>query len=798
MKQRILTIALVGVCIVFVLVLAGCLPQESTGVSFSDSPGQIQGLVTSPVNVGHAALRFSLKVDSYNGRASLQVATTTTNPTVTFVITSVQPGNMATPTIVASQTVSVTNGVVEATFQILALPTIASIRVEGGQIAGQSDFHGIADVVANPVLFAKVRMGACGQLFPLISRVDRASSAAVESLLSLWQTDGVPFSTVVTETPTVVQEISASTGTQTVTVTAASPLTGLKIDIPAGAFSTPTQLQVSCASVSSLSLPISTGRPVAPAIVVQSTGVPSSGPVSITVPTTARQDEIALAVQTDPTTGAVTVLPVTGYSNGQLTFSTQVNSSTSPSRRGLVTILPTILPIAVIAFPIADVISPDVDTGFRPQRDGWRTENCGSSLSQGGICTGMTLGAAWYYERYGRGGQSLYNFWTNGTTVWNSDSTKVAWQDDAQTIRFCSRLQKSSSVHGTGFDLNHTITFAAMKAALRVTKAPLFLGVADAQGGHGHALLVYRANGSTIWFYDPNYPGIERSTTFTNGQIQPVEMRLNPSQGQMPVMFTRFTLVAKASLIDWNSIGDVFDNVARGGLVGHPDLDFKTVSNGQVTPLDGLATSSTTIRIGVPALSVGAGSPEYYFYSYCDSTSHGHDFLNIDSSVQMRSADFDISWIPVGMTKTVGFCVMTNVADNVWLGYKEVKVTRLSAQAGTGTNGGTDIGVTDGLVAHYPLDGNANDASGLGRDGVAVNTTPAIDRWGRVNSAFSFDGVTSRVAFLPSSMASRQEPSQCGSNRPVGFGRPRKVFTCFLASQARVISSVLVRSAGIL
>ena len=47
---------------------------------------------------------------------------------------------------------------------------------------------------------------------------------------------------------------------------------------------------------------------------------------------------------------------------------------------------------------------------------------------------------------------------------------------------------------------------------------------------------------------------------------------------------------------------------------------------------------------------------------------------------------------------------------------------------------------TDGLVAYYPFDGNANDASGNGNHGTVYGVTPTTDRFGNANGAYYFDG----------------------------------------------------------
>ncbi len=48
--------------------------------------------------------------------------------------------------------------------------------------------------------------------------------------------------------------------------------------------------------------------------------------------------------------------------------------------------------------------------------------------------------------------------------------------------------------------------------------------------------------------------------------------------------------------------------------------------------------------------------------------------------------------------------------------------------------------LNDGLVAHYPFNGNANDESGNGNDGTVSGAILTIDRFGNSNSAYYFDG----------------------------------------------------------
>ena len=49
--------------------------------------------------------------------------------------------------------------------------------------------------------------------------------------------------------------------------------------------------------------------------------------------------------------------------------------------------------------------------------------------------------------------------------------------------------------------------------------------------------------------------------------------------------------------------------------------------------------------------------------------------------------------------------------------------------------------LSEGLVAYYPFNGNANDESGNGNDGTVNGATLTEDRFGNTGSAYGFDGV---------------------------------------------------------
>ena len=87
---------------------------------------------------------------------------------------------------------------------------------------------------------------------------------------------------------------------------------------------------------------------------------------------------------------------------------------------------------------------------------------------------------------------------------------------------------------------------------------------------------------------------------------------------------------------------------------------------------------------------------------------------------------------------------------------KSINPTRtfslLALALGLALNGYSQSFVTNGLVAFYPFDGNANDASGNGNNGTVYGAVLTTNQFGTPNSAYYFNGVTNYIS-VPNFMA---------------------------------------------
>ncbi|MFQ6614161.1 MAG: LamG-like jellyroll fold domain-containing protein, partial [Fidelibacterota bacterium] len=133
------------------------------------------------------------------------------------------------------------------------------------------------------------------------------------------------------------------------------------------------------------------------------------------------------------------------------------------------------------------------------------------------------------------------------------------------------------------------------------------------------------------------------------------------------------------------------------------------------------------------------------------------DRLNITGNIALagtlnvRFADSFVPWtgsvFPVmgygsysGSYTALQGLMTENFSSHLTFGESELTVVIDSSSAST-------VNLDSGLVAFYPFNGNADDGSGNGHHGVVYGATPATDRLGIPDQAFSFDGVNDEIDY---------------------------------------------------
>ena len=209
--------------------------------------------------------------------------------------------------------------------------------------------------------------------------------------------------------------------------------------------------------------------------------------------------------------------------------------------------------------------------------------------------------------------------------------------------------------------------------------------------------------------------------------------------------------------------------------------------------VDGLLVASA-VDIGSsltpPAVLIGehVGGDSQYFGAFDDFRIYNHALSSSDVAALYAfesTSHIAITAQPAGTTNNVGDTVafsvgVTNVypvtfqwtkdgitlpsgtnatltivnAQPLNIGNYAVTVTDIYGDSTTSSNAllnlnGVDSALWQGLVAYYPFNGNANDASGNGNNGVVNGATLTTDRFGNPDSAYHF-GNASSISFANS------------------------------------------------
>jgi len=390
--------------------------------------------------------------------------------------------------------------------------------------------------------------------------------------------------------PAAVVRTIAPTGGEIVVEDPESPIDGLSIVVPEGAYADATEFGVSCrpfdgefpANVTALT----------PTITVENGGAYADELMTVTVPIELPEDHFAMGFFAHED-GSFEGMPLVDLTSDSITVATMHFSDF------LVAMIPDAL------------LEVSVDTGFRPGKDDWHFPNYGSAIAPAGHCAGMSVSAMWYYlERHKKGAPALHGMFDNN----GGAATPEFWLDDSLAYRLASMVQrdidwdnKLRKTFNALAELSAPLTWRSFLFSMHVTGEPQYVSVYNTETKGGHALVAYAVDveKGELLIADPNYGGEPRSIRYVDGKLLGY-MSVKSLTDLLTGRFRTYDVIrynAKSALVPWTTVGQRWQQL-DGGHVGEtrfPEYWLEVRSNGgaNVVLEDGLETSLENLAIDV-------------------------------------------------------------------------------------------------------------------------------------------------------------------------------------------------------
>lgn len=287
-------------------------------------------------------------------------------------------------------------------------------------------------------------------------------------------------------------------GTQT-------PLEGLSIIIPGNTYGDSKEFSISYANITSHELG-SYFNPVSPLIEITNGGFYADKFMKLKIPVSPHPGYFRMAFYYDKKTGELEGIPIIKSEDSSITVG-----------------------LRHFSFIVVTEIQKNIliqGTGFHsffePVTNGWSFPNYGTYPEPGGICAGMSVGAAYYFKNF-NASVNLGTFFDNDK-LWFA--TPIFWEDDAKGISFATAIHRSFSVYSNSqnnaFDpilvASEEDRFWSIIYNMLVNNQPQLIYVHATDSAVAHMIIGYayeiNSNEAKIKVYDPNYPRFENEIKF--------------------------------------------------------------------------------------------------------------------------------------------------------------------------------------------------------------------------------------------------------------------------------------------
>ena len=400
------------------------------------------------------------------------------------------------------------------------------------------------------------------------------------------------------------QVIPSSGGTLTVDDPSGT-LDGMEIIVPAGAFSEDQEFIIEQAEITSHEWG-SDFNPVSPMIRMTCSAEFSDSLITLKIPIDLPEDHFAMGFFYEDATEQLEPVPMLDLDTQSITLTTRQFPASGGSLMKRTFESATIdLIISGIDARLIDTHSP-VRTGFSPGQDDWEFPNYGSYITPGGICSGMSISAMWYYKNKKLNGKpDLYHQFDK---VHDPRDPRLIWADNPLGYRFASVIQKES-YQDTGFiralqsleGVKHSLTWRSLIYYMVLFKEPAYIVINRPNSNIGHALIAYEISpqAGTIKVADPNFPGdTGRIIEYWNGTFIPYE---SPQKdGDPPVQYPYISFLPKFFVRDKSTLENRWTEF-ENGTIGNdqfPSYELWVKTSAEDEKVDGdITTSSESLKI---------------------------------------------------------------------------------------------------------------------------------------------------------------------------------------------------------
>jgi PKD repeat protein len=321
------------------------------------------------------------------------------------------------------------------------------------------------------------------------------------------------------------------------------PLSGLELVIPKGSYKTASTWSIVADSSITVPLPAEFSQ-VGPVLTISNGQGYSDSLMALTIPLRVGPEFAVAPFFFDPATGTLEGIPLLARSDSSITLASRhfsgdqlaiPQAALRASVRASAQLAFGTIKMVFVKIPLSS-LSGTFTSSFLPGQDDWEFPNNGDYQGPHGDCEGMSVTAVFYHYffRSNSAPPLFHQFDRYLTNDWDGvDGIHLvgAVQADYLGLIEAMKAQKDLIRSRAASIPGQTVEGLAstwILLNLKLTQKPLVLGMFAADGS-GHAVVVYQATGSSgsvvVQFADPNSPGVGRSLTYQNGNLQPVSMQ---------------------------------------------------------------------------------------------------------------------------------------------------------------------------------------------------------------------------------------------------------------------------------